>query len=158
MWILRLGGSKSKGCKKQQQFESRNSVAAVFAGNKGRCTHTCPIHPRLESLPEEIGELPALVRLNVSTNALRTLPASMGRLRKIQRIDAANNMLVGGRGFSWQISLEGCCLQLQMCSKGHGSRRCYVQHRLRHSHFAVVQVRVPPSMGYLKTIKELNLR
>ncbi|KIY98604.1 hypothetical protein MNEG_9360 [Monoraphidium neglectum] len=48
----------------------------------------------LESLPEEIGELPALVRLNVSTNALRTLPTSMGRLRKIQRIDAANNMLV----------------------------------------------------------------
>lgn len=48
----------------------------------------------------------------MSTNALRTLPASIGRLRKIQRINAANNMLV----------------------------------------------RVPPSMGHLKTIKELNLR
>lgn len=48
---------------------------------------------RLESLPDALGELPALVKLHVSNNCLRALPAAMGRLRRIQRIDAANNML-----------------------------------------------------------------
>lgn len=49
---------------------------------------------RLESLPENIGELPNLTKLDISTNCLRQLPSSMGRLKRIQRIDAANNMLV----------------------------------------------------------------
>jgi Leucine-rich repeat (LRR) protein len=51
---------------------------------------------RLESLPDNLGDLPSLTKLAISTNCLRFLPGSMGRLKKIQRIDAANNMLVGG--------------------------------------------------------------
>jgi hypothetical protein len=51
---------------------------------------------RLEALPEPLGDLAALTKLDISTNCLRFLPPSMGRLRRIQRIDAANNMLVGG--------------------------------------------------------------
>ena len=65
---------------------------------------------RLETLPDEIGELPALLRLNVSTNMLRALPASMGRLRKVQRINAANNMLVRARGG------DQACLHLAISS------------------------------------------
>ncbi len=49
---------------------------------------------RLESLPAALGDLPALLRLDISTNNLRHLPPSLGQLRRIQRIDAANNMLV----------------------------------------------------------------
>lgn len=33
------------------------------------------------------------MQMDVSTNNLRYLPASMGTLRKIQRIDVANNLL-----------------------------------------------------------------
>ena len=44
---------------------------------------------RLESLPDTIGELPCLTKLDIPSNCLRALPSSMGRLRRIQRIDAA---------------------------------------------------------------------
>jgi Leucine-rich repeat (LRR) protein len=40
-----------------------------------------------------VGDFPSLVRLDVSNNSMRFLPASMGNFRKIQRIDVSNNML-----------------------------------------------------------------
>jgi Leucine-rich repeat (LRR) protein len=35
---------------------------------------------RLEVLPETIGDLPSLIKLDISTNSLRFLPASMVRV------------------------------------------------------------------------------
>ena len=48
---------------------------------------------RLEVLPDNIGDLPSLVKIDVSNNSIRFLPASMGQFRKIQRIDCSNNLL-----------------------------------------------------------------
>jgi Leucine-rich repeat (LRR) protein len=39
----------------------------------------------LEQLPEAIGELPSLVKLDISNNSIRFLPTSMGHFKKIQR-------------------------------------------------------------------------
>ncbi len=48
---------------------------------------------RLEMLPDNLGELPSVIKMDLSTNNLRYLPASLGQLKKIQRIDVGNNLL-----------------------------------------------------------------
>lgn len=48
---------------------------------------------RLEILPDNIGEIPNLIKLDISTNSLRFLPPTMGAFKKVQRIDCANNLL-----------------------------------------------------------------
>jgi hypothetical protein len=113
----------------------------------------------------------------------------MGRLRKIQRINAANNMLVrrqvetGGRPRGcWEelhaVMVEtagngglGPCLapllQVRLAAAGwllgvYARMRTHAMPILHRPWWAPlrsnVQVRVPPSMGHLTTIKELNLR
>jgi leucine-rich repeat protein SHOC2 len=58
---------------------------------------------RLETLPDNLGELPSVLKMDVSTNNLRFLPASLGQLKKVQRIDAGNNLLpkVGSEGVGY---------------------------------------------------------
>lgn len=154
---------------------SSAAAARAFACTGARL----PLLPRLEALPDALGELPSLLRLNVSTNALRALPASMGKLRKVQRINAANNMLVRAQ-HPRRSQLHAAARAHAVCGRRaacgqlvalhHGStcasarrrsacRPSRPQRMPSDSHpLCAWQVRVPPSMGHLKTIKELNLR
>ena len=86
----------------------------------------------------------------MSNNAIRFLPASMGLFRKAQRIDCSNNLLsryergVGGRG--GRVRGRNAELTTQP------------QHLVKSCTFLPPPYRVPPTMGHLKFIKELNLR
>lgn len=74
---------------------------------------------RLEMLPDNLGELPSVIKMDLSTNNLRYLPASLGQLKKIQRIDVGNNLLTKVRRSltpmsypctHWAKWQRGCCL------------------------------------------------
>jgi hypothetical protein len=60
---------------------------------------------RLEALLDNMGELPSLLKLDVSTNSLRQLPSSMGRLKCIQRIDAVRWRLLLGPAVQLQLQV-----------------------------------------------------
>jgi Leucine-rich repeat (LRR) protein len=48
---------------------------------------------KLASLPAEIGDCGALVSLYLTDNALRFLPPTLGRLRRLRKLQAASNKL-----------------------------------------------------------------
>lgn len=50
-------------------------------------------HNRIEELPENLGLLKTLMRINLSTNGLRKLPKSMATMKQLQRINCAYNLL-----------------------------------------------------------------
>lgn len=125
---------------------------------------------RLEVLPETLGDLPNLVKLDISTNSLRFLPASLvgnnkgSHNRKSQRTFRLSLTLF------WHHHQEKVAVKsapvlahiliwwkktsvlLRTASQGNYKKiqRIDVANNLL--------ARVPPSMGHLKLLKEFNLR
>jgi Leucine-rich repeat (LRR) protein len=52
-------------------------------------------HSRLTAVPDSIGALKGLRRLNLSENALEVLPASLGDLSCLEVLDLGHNKLTG---------------------------------------------------------------
>lgn len=101
---------------------------------------------RLEGLPDNLGELPSVVKMDLSTNNLRFLPLGMGGLSKVQRIDVGNNLLTKVRLGGWAAPRPARTQRCVLC----GLDLLFAA--------TAAKLQVPPSMGHLKTLKEFNLR
>jgi internalin A len=83
-----LSGLAAKGGKNQDKAQALIQLAA-----DGKLTSLSLRGLKLIALPESLGELTHLTRLDVGNNLLTSLPESLGKLEHLERLDVAQNLL-----------------------------------------------------------------
>jgi leucine-rich repeat protein SHOC2 len=131
---------------------------ATDASGQGRRVVEIDVKGKLGEVPEELGQLTALTKLNLRGNQLTSVPAELGRLTALTKLHLNNNKLTSVPAELGRLTaLKGLALsgnQLTSVPAELGRLTALTQLALHENQLTSV----PTELGQLTTLTQLNLR